>query len=547
MPDPIIPEARRIHQLLRNSNLFQTKSAAIATFTQINNNADLGTLYDGEILEARYVAGYHVSNGVWTETEPSSAVAANTLRNVEILKSSILKGEYPANTIFLIPHGSGTYDAYTKASSSAGDDVTSNSYTHMTSGSDFYCAKTLFGLVNVYDDTNLKVTFIGESNEGGGGMSVTSTDKTIGVVDNGSSFNLSANIDNKTIKKDGSTGVMSVNIDSTTLLSDSSTGVISVNPVNISLFGEDSIHIDSHQTGGVADGRRIWLKIADDEYVLSHAANAGGLKTNLSLVEYTTTDYDGTTLPSSVQKRYRLRNGYSTDSSATKNIGVPIDIPTDRNLYQVYLGHVDDTLTSSTNPTVVPGTGDDALCFIYQLSDGTYTLAAVNIESYLTETEFSDGLAVASHVVKANLGDGLNFDASSPKKIQANLGTGLQFDSSSPKKIELKKAATSEIGGIRVGAVKDSAVSGLSTAVENAITTDTTPTASNGYRRYAVLSDSNGLGYINVPSLGPNTVAQYSTTAANASPLTGVSNLIVLDSNGQLSTLNVWDCGTYNN
>ena len=525
----IIPSERRVGRILRNANLFQNKTAAISTFTNINNNSALGTLYDGEVLSVRYVAGFSASQNVWTEIEPNSAVASTSLRNVEILNDAVLSGSYPENTIFMLPHGGGTYDAYTKQQSSAGDNVTSNAYTHLTSGNNIYCIMTLFGVVSITDNGRLKFTFIDGNASGNNGLPVISTDKSITVTDDGTSYDLSANIDNNTIVKD------------------SSTGVLSVPPVHIALYGENAIEIGQHPSTGTADGRTIKLKIeTKTPQILTQSAN--GLTANLTLVEYTTTDYDGTTtLPASVSKRYRLRTAGTSDHNLSSNIGDPIDIPVDRNLYQVYLGHVDDTLTSSTDPTVISGTGNDALCFIYNLSDGTYQLVPVDIESYLTESEFSDGLSVTNHVVTANLGYGLVFDSSSPKKIQANIGTGLQFDNSSPKKIELKNSATSEIGGIRVGAVKGTAVSGLSTAVENAITTDTTPTASNLYRRYAVLSDVNGLGYINIPSLGPNTLAQYSTTAASALPLTGVDNLLVLDSNGQISTLNVWDCGTYNN
>jgi len=544
MADPIIPSTRRFARILRNSKLYNSKQDAIAQFSKINNNSALGTLYDGEPIEARYAVKYVISSGAATEGTVSSLTGVS-FNNIEILTSPTLGADYPANTVFLIPSGAGTYSAYTSANPQSGQDVTT--YSHPSDG-DIYGIRTLFGVVSVYDDTNLKVVFIDQqasSSGGGGGMPITHSDKTINVIDTGTAYDVSANIDNLTIKKNGSTGVMSVNIDSNTLIRDNSTGVISVDPKYTGIYGENAIGITTHQTGGTDDGHTVSLVIKSGEKILKQDSN--GIYSSLNLVKYTSKDYDGTTdLPSNVSARYRLKNG-DTATASSSNIGEPIDIPTDRNLYSVYLGHVDDTLTSSTNPTVVPGTGNAALCFIYELSDGTYTIATVDIESYLTESEFSDGLSVSSHIVKANLGDGLSFDSSSPKKIQANLGTGLQLDSSSPKKIELKKAATAEIGGIRVGAVKGSAVSGLSTAVENAITTDTTPTASNQYRRYAVLSDSNGLGYINIPSIGPNIVAQYSTTASGASPLTGLDNLIVLDNNGQLSALNVWDCGTYNN
>lgn len=80
--------------------------------------------------------------------------------------------------------------------------------------------------------------------------------------------------------------------------------------------------------------------------------------------------------------------------------GARISIPKDNALYRAYLGHVDDTLVSPYEPTVIDGTGDTALCFIYQLSDGKYTLVTINISEFIEETEFADGLVVSNHIVK---------------------------------------------------------------------------------------------------------------------------------------------------
>ena len=44
-------------------------------------------------------------------------------------------------------------------------------------------------------------------------------------------------------------------------------------------------------------------------------------------------------------------------------------------IYKIYFGHVDDQLTSPTDPTVIPGTGDTAICFIYFDAQGNYALA----------------------------------------------------------------------------------------------------------------------------------------------------------------------------
>ena len=72
--------------------------------------------------------------------------------------------------------------------------------------------------------------------------------------------------------------------------------------------------------------------------------------------------------------------------------GDTIKVYKDSSLYNVYLGHVDDAITSPTDPTVVPGSGDTALCFIYQKADGTYELVAINVEEFIEENEFASGV-----------------------------------------------------------------------------------------------------------------------------------------------------------
>ena len=52
---------------------------------------------------------------------------------------------------------------------------------------------------------------------------------------------------------------------------------------------------------------------------------------------------------------------------------------------------------------VTSGTGETALCFIYYTVDGKYKLVAVNVESFLQESEFKDGLLVDNHQVKVKI------------------------------------------------------------------------------------------------------------------------------------------------
>ena len=75
----------------------------------------------------------------------------------------------------------------------------------------------------------------------------------------------------------------------------------------------------------------------------------------------------------------------------------------DSSLYDVYLGHVDDRLNDYTKPIVTPGTGDTALCLIYYKADGFYQLVCINVETFLEESEFLDGLRVDNHKVYVNI------------------------------------------------------------------------------------------------------------------------------------------------
>ena len=79
--------------------------------------------------------------------------------------------------------------------------------------------------------------------------------------------------------------------------------------------------------------------------------------------------------------------------------GEKISVYKDSSLYGVYIGHVDDRLVSEDDPTVIDGTGDTALCLIYYTVAGTYQLVTINIETFIEENEFKDGLQVVNHQV----------------------------------------------------------------------------------------------------------------------------------------------------
>lgn len=176
---------------------------------------------------------------------------------------------------------------------------------------------------------------------------VTSTDKTVVLTDGSDGgIDLAVHIDNSTLQKDEN-------------------GVISVTSSALVQYEGDG---DTVQIGAVQAGVRT-------------------VSSPLTISATTPTD-------SNVREQYNLVG------ASGNTIGATIKIYKDSALYNVYLGHVDDTITSPTDPTVVPGTGDTALCFIYHKEDGTYQLVTVNVEDFIEENEFASGVTWDSGATK---------------------------------------------------------------------------------------------------------------------------------------------------
>ena len=146
-------------------------------------------------------------------------------------------------------------------------------------------------------------------------------------------------------------------------------------------------------------GTDINVNIKSGEHVLAKDGNAG-LYTNIAISAVTGTELSD--LGTNVKEAYKLVGIDNT------KLGEYIKIYKDSSLYQVYLGHMDDTIAGDP-PVITSGTGETALCFIYHKEDGTYELVKVNVEEFLSESEFKDGLQVNNHEVSVKV------DASSEK------------------------------------------------------------------------------------------------------------------------------------
>lgn len=127
--------------------------------------------------------------------------------------------------------------------------------------------------------------------------------------------------------------------------------------------------------------------------------NNGVLSADLEVVALDSTEI-AALQDANVKEAYKLI--YATDENRAA-IGDIVKIYKDSSLYNVYLGHVDDELVSEDDPTVVPGSGDTALCLIYETANGTYELVAIDVNDFLEESEFADGLQVVNHVVSVKV------------------------------------------------------------------------------------------------------------------------------------------------
>jgi hypothetical protein len=108
-----------------------------------------------------------------------------------------------------------------------------------------------------------------------------------------------------------------------------------------------------------------------------------------------------------VREEYALFD--STGAGEQK--GPSIKIYKDSSLNNVVLGTMDwklegenaQQISSSSALTSSITTGNDALVFVYQLEDGNFQRASIDVESFLRETEFKDGLIVDNGNVKVKI------------------------------------------------------------------------------------------------------------------------------------------------
>lgn len=363
-------------KFLRNGNLFATHEAAL---TAINNEFGSGATIasDGTAILARYGSGINVKTLVGFIYFADNENKSLTILDVEGASADVeaLRQEINAKL------GSGitsdnTATAQLEALSGATfTPGTSSSAETSVEGAKAY-AYELLGTLD-YTDTAETGSYVLKVDQVDGKItttkvelpSVTDAKEAKKVVVSVSEDKGEISIERGTISSSAETIVLTdnadggvnfeVNIDNDTIVQDETSKKLKVASAALTQY--------------IGDGKTIQISAAD-------AQNNKTVSTLLTLASVT---------PSSttVKEEYALQN------ASGETIGQTIKIYKDSALYSVYLGHEDDTLSDDEDPTsIVTGSGDTALCFIYHKEDGTYELVTVNVEEFIEENEFASGV-----------------------------------------------------------------------------------------------------------------------------------------------------------
>jgi len=215
---------------------------------------------------------------------------------------------------------------------------------------------------------------------------VSSADKTITVTPG------STNPDTGNI-----TGTnLAVNIDGTTIVKDASTGALSVASAALTQYVGDKKAIEV-SAPNANNEKTISLKIKSGDQILS--ANtvsdaADGLSATLKVKALTAAEISALSDGANVKEAYKL---VGINDAAITGSDI-VKVYKDSSLLSVALLHADGNTKPTydgTSWTDIASTDENklALCFAYQLADGTISVEAIPVGSFLRETEFAKGLA----------------------------------------------------------------------------------------------------------------------------------------------------------
>ena len=353
--------AQRKIQLLRSTSIYATQQLAKDSFnSQLVTNAGLS---DGEILLARYVDGADGVKSILGIYNNKNGRSGFTLivdnETVDALIQGI-QNEVDATQAGAGLNENGTYAQTedTDALEIIGD------------------ATSIMGAV---EDIAAYVATLEKQADAQNGMVVTTVSQDKGVVDETKEYVKNLQLGGYS-KDANATGAIGSTDTINTALSKLENNIAASTTANTVSSSDQSITVTPSASG-------TDVIVAVDEETIGKENN-GELK---SLLTITKIDNG---LPNDIRERYELQ-----DANGVR-IGDQINVYKDSSLYDIYIGHVDDVLTNadaqgqSADTQITSGTGSEALCYVMLLQNQKYKLATVDVEAFLVETEFKDGLQV---------------------------------------------------------------------------------------------------------------------------------------------------------
>lgn len=189
---------------------------------------------------------------------------------------------------------------------------------------------------------------------------------------------------------------LAVNIDGTTIVKDANTGALSVASAALTQYVGDKKAIEV-SAPNANNEKTISLKIKSGDQILSADTVSGaadGLSATLKVKALTAAEISALSDGANVKEAYKL---VGINDAAITGSDI-VKVYKDSSLLSVALLHADGNTKPTydgTSWTDIASTDENklALCFAYQLADGTISVEAIPVGSFLRETEFAKGLA----------------------------------------------------------------------------------------------------------------------------------------------------------
>ena len=371
-------------QLLRNSQIFQNKEAAINGITGT-------TTQDGVIKLARYTEGNKTKTIFGIYNDGTIGTAGYTIYDSyqEVIASiqdriaSLESGSTEAIEEINKKLGSGVTSANTvtdQLEALRGNSSTAQSGDTSVAGAKKYTDGKVAQVVDDLDYTDTAVT----------GSYVSKVDETNGVI----TVTREALPSLPEVYEAGKP-IIAVSEDKGQVAA--SAGTINAEFVNVADSG--NLFTGSTVEAVLAEINAAY-KAADTAIVGDATASGntlGKLEDRIEALDANAKEYSikpiTTGLSTNVKEAWGL---FDTDGNQS---GSTINIYKDSAYKEIYLGTSADTINATTGEITKQGGDKQSLNYAYYKADGTYDLVKVDVSAFLSENEFQSGVTVTNHIV----------------------------------------------------------------------------------------------------------------------------------------------------